>query len=200
MERPERIRAVKVGLAAALSRLESQPSSSSTSTSDDQDLVAALDRLKIAPESGDAQVKVIRTSASVDIIQDPAVKFIHGDLDGDLHAPRLKKLAEESWNKIANGESEIPEGLSQGDLYCASLRFLTGFPLTDTFAVVCPESILAMEGALGAICEAVDTVITGKDGISRAFAVIRPPGHHCGEDTPEGFCFVNNVAVAAAHS
>ncbi|KAF9018619.1 Arginase/deacetylase [Hymenopellis radicata] len=182
VERPERIRAVKVGLAAALSRLESPKSSSSSS--DDQDLVAALDRLKIGTESGaspEAPVKVIRTAASLDILQDPAVKFIHGDVNGDVHAPRLKKLAEESWNKIANGESEIPEGLSQGDLY------------------LCPESILAMDGALGAVCEAVDTVMTRKDGISRAFALIRPPGHHCGEDTPEGFCFVNNVAVAAAH-
>jgi histone deacetylase HOS3 len=33
----------------------------------------------------------------------------------------------------------------------------------------------------------------------RAFVAIRPPGHHCGEDTPSGFCFVNNVAVGAAH-
>ena len=34
---------------------------------------------------------------------------------------------------------------------------------------------------------------------ANAFVAIRPPGHHCGEDTPSGFCFVNNVVVAAAH-
>ncbi|THG97089.1 hypothetical protein EW026_g4841 [Hermanssonia centrifuga] len=34
----------------------------------------------------------------------------------------------------------------------------------------------------------------------RAFVVIRPPGHHCGEDNPNGFCFVNDVAVGAAHA
>ncbi len=33
----------------------------------------------------------------------------------------------------------------------------------------------------------------------RAFVAVRPPGHHCGENTPCGFCFVNNVAVGAAH-
>jgi histone deacetylase HOS3 len=38
-----------------------------------------------------------------------------------------------------------------------------------------------------------------KKSVSPAFVAIRPPGHHCGEDTPSGFCFVNNVAVAAAH-
>ncbi len=70
---------------------------------------------------------------------------------------------------------------------------------------VCPESIVAIQGALGTVCEAVDTVVASslkkdeRSGITRAFVAIRPPGHHCGEDTPEGFCFVNNVAVAAAH-
>ena len=64
------------------------------------------------------------------------------------------------------------------------------------------------------MCEAVDRVMAsiqhvregeekaesfGLDPIRRAFVAIRPPGHHCGEDTPSGFCFANNVAVAAAH-
>ena len=64
---------------------------------------------------------------------------------------------------------------------------------------MCPESIQAMEGAVGTICEAVDSVLSSQDNPTRAFVVVRPPGHHCGEDTPEGFCFVNNVAIAAAH-
>jgi len=56
-----------------------------------------------------------------------------------------------------------------------------------------------MEGALGTVCEAVDQICTGSvQQDKRAFVAIRPPGHHCGEDTPSGFCFVNNVAVAVA--
>lgn len=50
------------------------------------------------------------------------------------------------------------------------------------------------------MCEAVDKVMNPQDPSKRAFAVVRPPGHHCGEDTPSGFCFVNNVTVAAAHA
>ncbi|WVF67950.1 hypothetical protein IAT40_002712 [Kwoniella sp. CBS 6097] len=34
---------------------------------------------------------------------------------------------------------------------------------------------------------------------SKAFCAIRPPGHHCGEDLPSGFCYVNNVVVGAMH-
>ena len=69
---------------------------------------------------------------------------------------------------------------------------------------VCPESITAMQGAIGTVCEAVDKVILSSRShvdtpIHRAFVAIRPPGHHCGEDTPSGFCFLNNVMIGAAH-
>ena len=90
----------------------------------------------------------------------------------------------------------------------------------DILGKVSPGSLAAIQGALGTICEAVDNIIESNLNIKseptdpssssssatsrntphkRAFVAIRPPGHHCGEDTPSGFCFVNNVAVAAAH-
>ncbi|MCO5599762.1 hypothetical protein L7F22_053869 [Adiantum nelumboides] len=34
----------------------------------------------------------------------------------------------------------------------------------------------------------------------RAFVLARPPGHHCSSKNPSGFCWVNNVAVAAAEA
>lgn len=34
---------------------------------------------------------------------------------------------------------------------------------------------------------------------SRAFAVVRPPGHHACQSRSMGFCFLNSVAVAAKH-
>ena len=41
---------------------------------------------------------------------------------------------------------------------------------------------------------------TGNAGARRALALIRPPGHHAETDRAMGFCFFNNVAVAAAHA
>lgn len=52
--------------------------------------------------------------------------------------------------------------------------------------------------AAGAGIEAVDAVMRG-DGIS-AFCNVRPPGHHAEAGRAMGFCFFNNVAVAAAHA
>ncbi len=50
----------------------------------------------------------------------------------------------------------------------------------------------------GAGILAVDLVLDGD--ISAAFCCTRPPGHHAGRDSAMGFCFYNNVAVAAAHA
>jgi acetoin utilization deacetylase AcuC-like enzyme len=47
----------------------------------------------------------------------------------------------------------------------------------------------------GAVCDAVDRVITGVD--TTAFCLSRPPGHHATRDQAMGFCLFNHVAVAA---
>src|SRR3954449_7233665 len=47
----------------------------------------------------------------------------------------------------------------------------------------------------GAAVQAVDEVMTGK--VRNAFSAMRPPGHHAERAQPMGFCFFNNVAVAA---
>lgn len=33
--------------------------------------------------------------------------------------------------------------------------------------------------------------------VQNGFAIVRPPGHHAGKDVYNGYCFINNVAVAA---
>jgi histone deacetylase HOS3 len=119
VERPERIRAVKAGLAVAISRLEELFASSPSAQNDQDDLVAALDRMNLANSiaSDKIPLKIINSSASTNILNDPAVKFIHGDVDGDVYLENLIRWATESENKIVKGESEVPEELPQNDLY-----------------------------------------------------------------------------------
>jgi acetoin utilization deacetylase AcuC-like enzyme len=50
----------------------------------------------------------------------------------------------------------------------------------------------------GATVQAVERVMAGP--ARRALAMVRPPGHHAERDRAMGFCFYNNVAVAAAHA
>ncbi|MEM6826807.1 MAG: histone deacetylase family protein [Pseudomonadota bacterium] len=42
---------------------------------------------------------------------------------------------------------------------------------------------------------ALDAVIAGE--AKHAFALCRPPGHHCGHDYFGGYCYLNNAAIAA---
>lgn len=52
--------------------------------------------------------------------------------------------------------------------------------------------------AAGAALDATDAVIAGE--LANAFCAVRPPGHHATRNQAMGFCFVNNVAVAAKYA
>jgi len=61
-----------------------------------------------------------------------------------------------------------------------------------------PETYEIAKLAAGAAVDAVERVMSGAH--ARAFALVRPPGHHAEHDRAMGFCFYNNIAVAAAHA
>jgi len=59
-------------------------------------------------------------------------------------------------------------------------------------------TLLAARRAAGAAIAATDAVIAGD--IENAFCAVRPPGHHACREQAMGFCFFNNVAIAARHA
>jgi acetoin utilization deacetylase AcuC-like enzyme len=58
-----------------------------------------------------------------------------------------------------------------------------------------PGSLRTARLAVGAAVQAVQSVIAGET--NRAFAAVRPPGHHAEPATAMGFCLFSSVAIAA---
>jgi acetoin utilization deacetylase AcuC-like enzyme len=61
-----------------------------------------------------------------------------------------------------------------------------------------PHTEAAALAAAGAAVAATDAVLQGR--ARNAFCAVRPPGHHATRERAMGFCFYNNVAVAARHA
>ena len=68
----------------------------------------------------------------------------------------------------------------------------------DPDTVASPGTWRAALRAAGAAVAATDAVLAGH--VNNAFCAVRPPGHHATRDETMGFCFFNNVAVAARHA
>ena len=211
VERPERIQACAVGVAAAYVRLGGRHA-------DGGDYAPSLYGGKYMPHPQldpldtdrlpDTAIpfRIHKTARSVSLLS-PAVTNVHGV----KWMEELKIMCDAAEAKLALNGKELarpldfdrsgphgsgdkpgtpPPRLHEGDLY------------------LCEESLQALQGALGGVCEAVDTVFGGADsGFNsgaggnhrRAFVAIRPPGHHCSSDWPSGFCWINNVHVGIMH-
>jgi len=68
----------------------------------------------------------------------------------------------------------------------------------DPDTIACAHTRRAVQRAAGAAVAATEAVMRGE--ARTAFCAVRPPGHHATRDTAMGFCFYNNVAVAARHA
>lgn len=117
----------------------------------------------------------------------------------------MRAVAEEFRER--GGDALVPRRAADEDLlrvhdaeYVALIRETAGRATAldpDTFTS--PETYDVARLAAGAVVTGVDHVLGGRTG-SRALALVRPPGHHAGQNRAMGFCFFNNVAVAAAYA
>ena len=68
----------------------------------------------------------------------------------------------------------------------------------DGDTVLTPDTLSSALYSAGAAINAVDLVMA--ETVSSAFCATRPPGHHATRNEAMGFCFFNNVAIAAAYA
>ncbi len=128
---------------------------------------------------------------------------------GPGHAESIARLqvlldlfAEQNWPTIPAQEAEL-ERITRvhANDYVMALELAIpedGLRPIDADTIVCPDSWEAILTAAGAVCQAVDDVLSGQ--CTRAFCAVRPPGHHAGPMNAEGFCLFNNIMVGALHA
>ncbi len=62
---------------------------------------------------------------------------------------------------------------------------------------ICADTFEIAVLAVGGVLKATRQVMTGQ--IDNAFCAVRPPGHHAERESAMGFCYFNNVAIAARY-
>lgn len=85
--------------------------------------------------------------------------------------------------------------------YLEQLRLITpkkGTILADSDTPMAADTLHAAMEAAGAGIMAVEAVLRGD--YKNAFCAVRPPGHHAEPSHSKGFCFLNNIAIAAQHA
>lgn len=180
VERPERIKATVLGVSAAYVRLGERHAEG-----------AYGPHPTLSPASIPTIPFRIHKSKRKLSLTSPTVTNVHGTKWMD----ELKMMCDAAEARLAmNGkelqrpdmhrspDQEPPAKFHEGDLY------------------LCKDSLDALEGALGGVCDAVDAVFDQRGGPKRAFVAIRPPGHHCSASYPSGFCWINNVHVGIMHA
>jgi len=106
----------------------------------------------------------------------------------------------EQWSALDNASAEVIANihpLSKPANYPQSIVGRAGWHMADT---ACPLGQHTFTAACGSANSAVTATQAVLEGERHAYALCRPPGHHAYADMAGGFCFLNNIAIAAVHA
>jgi acetoin utilization deacetylase AcuC-like enzyme len=121
------------------------------------------------------------------------VKVIHDGLTADGIMAKLTKIpvvrADMKWIQAVHTK----EYIARFEEVCLSGNKV--FDYADN--QMCTETFETALIAVGGILEAARMVMAGE--IDNAFCIVRPPGHHAEVAEAMGFCYFNNVAIAARY-
>jgi acetoin utilization deacetylase AcuC-like enzyme len=148
------------------------------------------------PERGEVLLQAL-TAAGHDIVRAdaygmPPIAAVHdaGYLD-------FLKSGHRQWRALPGASAEVIPNVHPG----RNMARLSDHPVAragwyqaDT---ACPIGEGTWEGAVAAADCALSATACVLGGAAVAYALCRPPGHHAFADQAGGFCFLNNVAIAA---
>ena len=145
-----------------------------------QRLLAALQRCKInvvEPDTyAETHIQAIHNTDYLDFLQ-------HG-------YRQWQELPDPSTEVIANVHP-----LRRRKNYPTSIVGRAGWHMADTACPLGEHTWQAARASANVALSATQLVLSGKEHL--AYALCRPPGHHAYADLAGGFCFLNNVAIAA---
>ena len=119
-----------------------------------------------------------------------------------VHTPAYVKFlstVHTRWKRIPDATPEIFPNIHpdrRTASYPLSAVGQAGFHMTD---MSCPIGEHTWEAARWSANCAVSAAKAIEEGEHMAYAMCRPPGHHCFTDLAGGFCYLNNSAIAAQY-
>jgi acetoin utilization deacetylase AcuC-like enzyme len=159
-------------------------------------LRGAMSQCPERPERADRLIAVLRQAGAS--IAEPTAHGL-GPIAA-VHTPdylEFLRTAYERWSQLPNAGAEVLPNVHPGRLPPSRPGHVigqAGFHMADGACPIGARTWAAAQASADVALTAAGRVIAGA---SAAYALCRPPGHHAGADVAGGFCYLNNVAIAA---